>query len=199
MGQRWKRGNRNLGHCSSDLGRSPTSSWPASLAWALAAPTEESSETFGRHGAVEFMALRDFPLLLFLCGTAEIVGSSGLHRPDWTVPKMEIGWRGRTSYARQGLVTEAVKAILAVRFTSWPKLTADRRPAAPRIFSRGPGRRSVSAAQRMSHGGLALGQGRNAQQIGDRRAGLVIAHQLLRIVGDTDRIGSKRRALEITL
>jgi Acetyltransferase (GNAT) domain len=176
MGQRWKRGNRNLGHCSSDLGRSPTSSWPASLARALAAPTEDSSETFGRHGAVEFMALRDFPLLLFLCGTAEIVGSSGLHRPDWTVPKMEIGWRGRTSYARQGLVTEAVKAILAVRFTSWPKLTADRRPAAPRIFRRGPGRRSVSAAQHVPRG-LALGQGRSRSARRPRNRAPVAPHR----------------------
>jgi RimJ/RimL family protein N-acetyltransferase len=90
--------------------------WPASLAWALAAPTEEGSETFCRNAAIEFMALRDFPLLLLVRGTGEILASSGLHRPDWTVPKMEIGWCGRTSYARQGLVTQGVKAILAFEF-----------------------------------------------------------------------------------
>lgn len=90
--------------------------WPASMAWALAPPTEEGSEAYCRNSAAHFMARTDFPLLLIHRGTGEIVGSSGLHRPDWTVPKMEVGWWGRTSYARQGLVTEAVKAILGFGF-----------------------------------------------------------------------------------
>jgi hypothetical protein len=63
----------------------------SSLAWALAAPSDKASETFCRNAAVNFMARRDFALLLVLRETGEIVGSSGLHRPDWTVPKMEVG------------------------------------------------------------------------------------------------------------
>ncbi len=44
--------------------------------------------------------------------TGEIVGASGLHNPDWSVPTLEIGWWGRTSYLGQGLVTEETKAVL---------------------------------------------------------------------------------------
>ena len=90
--------------------------WPGSLAWALVAPSEENSEAYCRTAAANFLARRDFTLLLVLRGTGEIVGSSGLHRPDWGVPKMENGWWDRTNYTRQGLVTEAVEAILAFGF-----------------------------------------------------------------------------------
>jgi RimJ/RimL family protein N-acetyltransferase len=90
--------------------------WPASLSWALAEPSEEASEVFCRAAAADFSARREFPLLLLLRETGEIVGSSGLHRPDWSVPKMEIGWWGRTGYGHQGLITEAVRAILTFGF-----------------------------------------------------------------------------------
>src|SRR5439155_25657669 len=57
---------------------------------------------------------------------------------------------------------------------------------------------SVSAAQHVP-GVLAFRQGRDAQQIGDRHAGLVIAAQLLRVVGHADRVVGKGPALEIAL
>lgn len=87
--------------------------WPAAMGWALDEPSAEASETFCRASAASFAARTDFPLLLFHRHSGEIVGSSGLHRPDWNVPKMEIGWWGRSTYARQGLITEGVQAILA--------------------------------------------------------------------------------------
>ena len=39
------------------------------------------------------------------------LGSSGLHRIDWDVPKFEIGYWCRTSLARRGYITEAVAKI----------------------------------------------------------------------------------------
>jgi RimJ/RimL family protein N-acetyltransferase len=86
------------------------------MGWALDDPSPAGSEEFCRASAEAFAQRRDFPLLLFHRQTARIVGSSGLHRPDWSVPKMEIGWWGRSTDARQGLVTEAVRAILAYGF-----------------------------------------------------------------------------------
>src|SRR5207248_6755398 len=47
--------------------------------------------------------------------------------------------------------------------------------------------------------GLAGRQGRDAQQFGDRDAGLIIAAQLLRIVGYADRVVGERLAVEIGL
>ena len=55
-------------------------------------------------------------LLLLLKGTLTLVGSSGLHRIDWGVPKFEIGYWCRTRFAGQGYVTEAVQGITAFAF-----------------------------------------------------------------------------------
>ncbi len=90
--------------------------WPASLGWALDDPSPATSENFCRRSAEAFAERRDFPMLIFYRDTGQIVASSGLHRPDWNVPKMEIGWWGRSTYARQGLVTEAVQAIIDYGF-----------------------------------------------------------------------------------
>ncbi|WP_424766968.1 GNAT family N-acetyltransferase [Paenibacillus sp. sgz302251] len=40
-----------------------------------------------------------------------LVGSGGLHRMDWQSRKFEIGYWIRTSFSRQGYMTEAVDAI----------------------------------------------------------------------------------------
>ena len=55
-------------------------------------------------------------LLLFLKGTGTLVGSSGLHRIDWEVPKFEIGYWCRTGFTGRGYVTEAVRGISAFAF-----------------------------------------------------------------------------------
>src|ERR1700756_3349988 len=78
--------------------------WPAAMGWALEEPSEEQSEAFCRQCAQDFAARREFPLLLTDKASGEIVGSSGLHRPDWSVPKLEIGWWVRTGRGGRGLV-----------------------------------------------------------------------------------------------
>jgi RimJ/RimL family protein N-acetyltransferase len=90
--------------------------FPASLGWAMETPSLAASEAFCRSGFANFSARRDFPLLMLLRGTDTVVGSGGLHRVDWSVPKFEIGWWGRTGYTRQGLLTEGVVGILAFGF-----------------------------------------------------------------------------------
>ena len=47
-----------------------------------------------------------------------MVGSSGLHRINWAVPKVEIGYWVRTPYAGQGYITEAVAALTDFAFTT---------------------------------------------------------------------------------
>jgi ribosomal-protein-serine acetyltransferase len=46
-----------------------------------------------------------------LKGTNTLVGSSGLHRINWEVPKFEIGYWVRARFAGQGYISEAVTAI----------------------------------------------------------------------------------------
>lgn len=90
--------------------------FPASLPWAMAEPAVEISETFCRNGRERYLARDEFSLLVFLRGTMTHIGNVGLHDFDWTVPKCELGYWGRTRFTRQGLVTEAVVALTDLAF-----------------------------------------------------------------------------------
>lgn len=90
--------------------------FPASMTWALAEPSVETSEKYCREAHANFVARRDLPLLLLERKTGVLVGSSGLHRIDWRVPKVEVGFWGRTPYNGRGLVTEGVGAIVELAF-----------------------------------------------------------------------------------
>ncbi|MFC5451213.1 GNAT family N-acetyltransferase [Paenibacillus aestuarii] len=81
------------------------------MPWATSMPTVEESEMSIRRSRLQFLDRTDLRLLLLLKGTDELVGSSGLHRIDWQSRKFEIGYWVRTSYAKQGYITEAVEAI----------------------------------------------------------------------------------------
>jgi RimJ/RimL family protein N-acetyltransferase len=61
---------------------------------------------------VRFMLREDLRFHLFL-GTdrQRFVGSTGLHRIDWSVPRLEIGYWLRTSFTGQGYATEAVRGL----------------------------------------------------------------------------------------
>jgi len=83
------------------------------MPWAQETMTPETQEAVMRRAHADFMARTDLMLLLLLKDTNTIIGSSGLHRIDWRVPKFEIGYWLRTSYTGQGYMTEAVNAIAA--------------------------------------------------------------------------------------
>lgn len=86
------------------------------MPWAVEVPTVEQNEAGMRRAQVRFLAREDLWLLLFLRGTQTLVGSSGLHRIDWSVPRLEIGYWVRSRYARQGYITEAVVGIAGFAF-----------------------------------------------------------------------------------
>jgi len=102
--------------------------FPASMSWALAEPTLDSSERYCREAYANFQMRRDLPLVLLLKEADIVVGSSGLHRMDWSVPKFEVGFWCRSSFQRKGYVTEGVAAIVQFAFQ---KLGARRVEALP--------------------------------------------------------------------
>lgn len=81
--------------------------------WAAQEPSVEASESFCRTGFASFHARTDFPFLIFDGGGGRLVGACGLHRPDWQVPRLEIGYWCRTASAGNGYITEAVRALAA--------------------------------------------------------------------------------------
>ncbi|HEY2951375.1 MAG TPA: GNAT family N-acetyltransferase [Verrucomicrobiae bacterium] len=97
-----------------ELNRAVRESRPALrpwMPWAQKPSTVETSEVFCREAGANFAARKDLALLLWLKDKPVLVGGSGLHRMDWTVPKFEIGYWIRTRFTGKGYATEAVRAI----------------------------------------------------------------------------------------
>lgn len=128
------------------------------MGWVKSHETTEDSEASVRRSRAAFLERSELRLHLFLKGTGTLVGSSGLHRIDWTVPRFEIGYWCRTRFAGQGYVTEAVQGITAFAFGA---LGAER----VEIRCSPENRRSVRVAERT---GFTLeGELRNAERTPD--------------------------------
>ena len=84
--------------------------------WPEQHKTVEDSEEKARLNRVRFLERSDLLLLLFLKGTNTLVGGSGLHRMDWSVPSFEIGYWCRTRFVGSGYITEAVRGITTFAF-----------------------------------------------------------------------------------
>jgi len=86
------------------------------MPWALREPAPDDAEANVRLAHADFLARRDLRLHLYLREDGTFVGSSGLHRIDWTVPRFEIGYWLRTSMAGRGFATEATRRIADFAF-----------------------------------------------------------------------------------
>ena len=86
------------------------------MPWPNEHRTVEDSEVSARRARVAFLERSELRLHLYLKGTDTLVGSSGLQRIAWEVPKFEIGYWCRTRFTGRGYTTEAVRAITAFAF-----------------------------------------------------------------------------------
>jgi RimJ/RimL family protein N-acetyltransferase len=91
--------------------------WPASLPWAVPEPSVERSEAWCCDRHLAFAARTDLPLLVFARGDGRLVGATGLHRFDWESGRFEVGYWLRSATSGQGLMTEAVRGVVAFGFT----------------------------------------------------------------------------------
>lgn len=87
------------------------------MPWAVEVSSEDEYEILAREGQLKYLGRQDFWLLIFLKNTETLIGCSGLHRPDWSVPSFEIGYWLHTAYTGQGYMTEAVHRICEFAFT----------------------------------------------------------------------------------
>jgi len=78
--------------------------------------TECQMEADIRIAHIKFLKREDLRLLLFLKETGEFIGSSGLHRIEWGVPKFEIGYWLHSQFSGKGYMTEAVEGIMGFAF-----------------------------------------------------------------------------------
>lgn len=87
------------------------------MPWAHREQTEEDVEVNMRDAQAKFLTREDLRLHLFNRETGEFIGSSGLHRINWNIPKVEIGYWIDTRYRGKGYITEAAEAITNFAFT----------------------------------------------------------------------------------
>lgn len=86
------------------------------MPWAKELPKLEDTEETLRLAVADFITRKDLRLHLFLKETGEFIGSSGLHRINWRVPKFEIGYWLSSDAEGKGYMTEAVAAITDFAF-----------------------------------------------------------------------------------
>lgn len=113
----------------------------ASLPWVAHEQTIESAETYCRTARSRFLAREDMPYPIFERATDRLVGATGLHRPVWETPKVEVGYWGRTSTAGNGFITEAVNSLVAFAFKTLGMvrielITDDENAASRKVASR---------------------------------------------------------------
>lgn len=84
----------------------------ASVPWVAREQSVESSEIYCRTAYSNFVVRKDMPYLIIERATSSLAGCAGLHRPNWSTPKFEVGYWCRTSKSGRGYVTEAVGALV---------------------------------------------------------------------------------------
>ena len=87
------------------------------MPWAHREQTEEDVEANMREAHAKFLTREDLRLHIFKKETGEFIGSSGLHRINWDIPKFEIGYWIDTRHSGRGYITEAAEAITNFAFT----------------------------------------------------------------------------------
>jgi RimJ/RimL family protein N-acetyltransferase len=88
------------------------------MPWARGEPPSlADSEQTVREAYSRFIRREELWLFLFHKEGDVLVGSSGLHRINWDVPRFEIGYWVRSGYGGQGFITEAVRGITSFAFS----------------------------------------------------------------------------------
>jgi RimJ/RimL family protein N-acetyltransferase len=84
------------------------------LPWVAEEPTLQSATLRCQRALANYLLRTDLAYLAFNKQTYRLVGSVGLHRTDWSVPKTEVGYWLRSNEVGKGYATEAVQEL-----TSW--------------------------------------------------------------------------------
>lgn len=87
------------------------------LSWAQKTPTLEECKENALKAGKAFNEQTDLQYYIFAKKDQTLLGCAGLHRIDWSVPKLEIGYWIRTSHQGQGYATEVCQQLAQMTFT----------------------------------------------------------------------------------
>jgi ribosomal-protein-serine acetyltransferase len=86
------------------------------MPWATEDYTVDMCEENLRGAIAKFLTREDFRMCFLDKDSGRMIGNTGFHRTEWTVPRFEIGYWCRTSETGKGYVTEAVRALSKIAF-----------------------------------------------------------------------------------
>ena len=81
------------------------------MPWAHGPQSLESAESICRASIADFVTRRDFVLSIYDRSGTELIGSTGIHRPNWKVPSFMIGYWVAKKYEGMGYMTESLNAL----------------------------------------------------------------------------------------
>ena len=76
----------------------------------------EDSESYARRMHAEFMLRRSMPMAIFDAESDRYLGGAGFHVPDWTTPKVEIGYFLVPPARGTGIATDVVRLQIHYAF-----------------------------------------------------------------------------------
>jgi RimJ/RimL family protein N-acetyltransferase len=85
------------------------------LPWADHKPTVQETEIMMRTMEARWILRQDLPLLIFDT-KGLLLGSTGLHRINWSLPSFEIGYWVRSTHTGRGIITESTHALVRYAF-----------------------------------------------------------------------------------
>ena len=86
------------------------------LPFAHQEPSLEETEKNVLRAYAQFILKEDIRLHIYRKEDDQFIGSTGLHRIDWTLPKFEIGYWTDTRFSGKGYITEAVERLTKFAF-----------------------------------------------------------------------------------
>jgi RimJ/RimL family protein N-acetyltransferase len=88
------------------------------MPWVNEHNSVEFSRDYVRRMQAKWILREDLPMSIWRDADSRLLGAAGLHRIDWTVPSMEIGYWLRLDAGGAGYATEAVRLLVRMAFES---------------------------------------------------------------------------------
>lgn len=86
------------------------------MPWVNEHDSPEFSRAYARRMEAKWILREDLPMGIWRREDGRLIGSTGLHRIDWSVPSMEAGYWIRPEAEGNGYVTEAVRLVTTLAF-----------------------------------------------------------------------------------
>ena len=87
------------------------------LPWVKDEPSLSNSEKYCRGSRSSFIQRDNLVYFIFLKSDQSFIGGIGLHRIEWDIPKVEVGYWCRTGAQGNGYIVEAVRTITEFALT----------------------------------------------------------------------------------